>query len=202
MILELTNPELELAALDAESQLRAAEAQYIELKVRLQSQRLDQEAAAARVRAEYHQAKLRADTDAELAKEGLVADLTLKISKVTADELANRNGIEQKRLDISGESIKAQLAVQEAPVEQRRAPGAAAPQPGRCAAPRPASTACCSRCRSRSASASRPAPTWRAWRSPRKLKAVIRIAETQAKDVQIGQVAAIDTRNGDRRRAT
>jgi multidrug efflux pump subunit AcrA (membrane-fusion protein) len=61
VILVLSNPELELQALDAESLWRAAEAQYVELKVRLESQRLDQKAAAARVQSEYQQAKLRAD---------------------------------------------------------------------------------------------------------------------------------------------
>ena len=78
VILELSNPELELSALDGESQFRAAEAQLKELRVLLQSQRLDQEAAAARVQAEYHQAKLRADADELLAKDGLIADITLK----------------------------------------------------------------------------------------------------------------------------
>ncbi len=196
VILELSNPELELQALEAASQLRAAEAQYIELKVRLQSQRLDQEAAAARVRADYHEAKLRADADTELAKEGLIADLTLKVSKVKADELANRNGLEQKRLEISEESVKAQLAVQEAAVEQQRA---------------------LVRLRRSQVDALRlkagidgvlqvvpvevgqrvtPGTNLARVAEPRKLKAVIRVAETQAKDVQIGQLASIDTRNG------
>ena len=196
VILELSNPELELQALEAASQLRAAEAQYIELKVRLQSQRLDQEAAAARVRADYHEAKLRADADTELAKEGLIADLTLKVSKVKADELANRNGLEQRRLEISDESVKAQLAVQEAAVEQQRA---------------------LVRLRRSQVDALRlkagidgvlqvvpvevgqrvtPGTNLARVAEPRKLKAVIRVAETQAKDVQIGQLASIDTRNG------
>lgn len=196
VILELSNPELELQALEAASQLRAAEAQYIELKVRLQSQRLDQEAAAARIRADYHEAKLRADADTELAKEGLIADLTLKVSKVKADELANRNGIEQKRLEISDESVTAQLAVQEAAVEQQRA---------------------LVRLRRSQVDALRlkagidgvlqvvpvevgqrvtPGTNLARVAEPRKLKAVIRVAETQAKDVQIGQAASIDTRNG------
>ncbi len=196
VILELSNPELELQALEAASQLRAAEAQHTELKVRLQSQRLDQEAAAARVRADYHQAKLRADADTELAKQGLIADLTLQISKVTAEELANRNGIEQKRLEISDESVTAQLAVQQAAVEQQRA---------------------LVRLRRSQVAALRlkagidgvlqvvpvevgqrvtPGTNLARVAEPRKLKAVIRVAETQAKDVQIGQLASIDTRNG------
>src|SRR6266480_278372 len=96
VILELSNPELELQALDAESQARQAEAAYTELKVRLQSQALDQKAAAARVQADYEQAKMQADTNTELARQGLIADLTRKLSDVAARELANRNGIEQQ----------------------------------------------------------------------------------------------------------
>ncbi|MFI5008540.1 MAG: RND transporter, partial [Solirubrobacterales bacterium] len=99
VILELSNPELELQALDAESQLRAAEASLTELRVRLESQHLDQEAAAARVKADFHQARMRADADEELAKNGLIADINLKVSQVTADELGNRDRIERKRLD-------------------------------------------------------------------------------------------------------
>jgi len=121
VILELSNPELELQALDAESQLRQAEAQYTELKVRLQSQQLDQKAAAARVQADFEQAKMQADTNTELARQGLIADLTRKLSDVAARELGNRNGIEQERLSIASEAVEAQLAVQRALVAQRRA---------------------------------------------------------------------------------
>ena len=121
VILELSNPELELLALDAESQARQAEAQYTELKVRLQSQALDQKAAAARVQADYEQAKMQADTNGELARQGLIADLTRKLSDVAARELGNRNSIEQERLSIASEAVQAQLAVQRALVDQRRA---------------------------------------------------------------------------------
>src|SRR5688500_7268303 len=121
VILVLSNPELELQALDAESLWRAAEAQYVELKVRLESQRLDQKAAAARVQSEYQQAKLRADADEELAKSGLIADITRKTSQVSAEELANRDALEKQRLEIGLEAVKAQLAVQRGVVNQRRA---------------------------------------------------------------------------------
>src|SRR3989442_10056084 len=109
-----------MQALDAESQVRAAEAQAAELKVRLESQHLDQEAAAASVQADYAQARMRADTDQQLAEQGLVADLNRKLSRVAADQLENRNRIEQRRLAIAGDSIKAQLAGQQAQVEQKR----------------------------------------------------------------------------------
>ena len=196
VILELSNPNVELQALEAESQLRAAEAQYVELRVRLESQRLDQEAAAAQVRASYNEARLRAQADTELAKAGLIADITRQVSKVTAEELANRNSIEEKRLGIRDESVKAQLAVQQAAVERARA---------------------LLRVRRNEVDALRlkagidgvlqvvpvevgqrvtPGQNLARVAQPEKLKAVIRVAETQAKDVQIGQKATIDTRNG------
>jgi HlyD family secretion protein len=196
VVLELSNPEVELLALDAESKLRAAIASYTELKVRLNSTRLDQEAAAAKVQSDYVQAKMRADTDAELAKEGLVPDLTRKMSEVTATELGNRDRIEKERLAGAGESVVAQLAVQAAAVEQARAqarvrreqvdalkvragiPGVLQQIPvevGQQVAP--------------GANLARVAQPW-------KLKAVVRVPETQAKDVIIGQVAEVDTRNG------
>jgi HlyD family secretion protein len=196
IVLELSNPEVELLALDAESKLRAAIASYTELKVRLNSTRLDQEAAAAKVQSDYVQAKMRADTDAELAKEGLVPDLTRKMSEVTATELGNRDRIEKERLAGAGESVVAQLAVQAAAVEQARAqarvrreqvealkvragiPGVLQQIPvevGQQVAP--------------GANLARVAQPW-------KLKAVVRVPETQAKDVIIGQVAEVDTRNG------
>src|SRR5438874_7448754 len=121
VILELSNPELELQALDAESQARSAEASYTELKVRLQSQQLDQKAAAARVQADFEQAKMQADTNTELARQGLIADLTRKLSDVAARELANRNSIEQERLSIASEAGDAQLAAQRAVLDQRQA---------------------------------------------------------------------------------
>src|SRR5262245_16307498 len=121
VILELSNPDVELAALEAESQLRAAEASLTELKVRLETQRLDQMANAARVRADFQVAKMRAERDETLAKQGLESELNAKLSKVQAEELKNRDEIEQKRLAIADEAVQAQLRVQEANVEQRRA---------------------------------------------------------------------------------
>lgn len=196
VILELSNPELELEALDAESQLRAAEAQAIELKVRLKSQHLDQQAAAARVQAEFNQAKLRADADEELAQQGLLADINYKVSRGTADELANRHRIEQERLGIAEEAIEAQIAVQRAQVEQRRAQ----------ARLKRAQVRALFVCAGISGTLQvvpvevgqqvTPGTNLARVAQPERLKAVIRVAETQAKDVTIGQVASIDTRNG------
>jgi HlyD family secretion protein len=196
VILELSNPELELEALDAESQLRGAEAQRTELKVRLRSQHLDQQAAAARVQAEYNQAKLRADADELLAQQGLLAEINYKVSRGTADELANRHRIEQERLEIADEAIQAQIAVQEAQVEQRRAFARLKRSQVKALSVRAGIAGMLQQVGVEMGQQVTPGTNLARVAQPEKLKAVIRIAETQAKDVQIGQVAAIDTRNG------
>src|SRR5262249_49931975 len=106
VLLTLSNPELQAALVDAEWQVKAAEASYADLKARLESQRLDQEAELATTRASYDQAKLRADRDEALYKEGLTIELNYKISRSTAEDLKNRTVIDKKRLEGSLESIK------------------------------------------------------------------------------------------------
>jgi len=196
VILELSNPELELQALDAESQLRAAEAALTELKVRLESQHLDQEAAAARVKADFHQAKLRADADGELSKNGLIADINLKVSQVTAEELGNRNRIEQKRLEISDEAIRAQMAVQEAQVEQRRALARLRRRQFLDLKVRAGLDGVLQQLPVEVGQRVTPGTPLAKVAQPEKLKAVVKIAETQAKDILPGQKAIVDTRNG------
>ena len=196
VLIELSNPEVELRALEAESQLRAAEAPYQELRVRLESQRLDQQAAAARVQAEYQQARLRADADDELAREGLVADLTRKISRSTADELGNRMGIEHQRLAIAREAIAAQLPVQAAEVDQRRA--LARMRRGQLLGlkVRPGLAGVLQQISVEVGQQVTPGTNLARVAQPERLKAVIRVPETQARDLQLGQPASIDTRNG------
>ena len=196
VILELSNPELEMQALDAESQLRASEAGYAELKVRLESQHLDQEAAAASVQADYAQARMRADRDEELAQEGLVADLDRKISKVTADQLANRHRIEQKRLAIAGDSIKAQLAGMRAQVDQKRVLARLRRSQVRAQAVRAGIGGMLQQVPVEVGQRVSPGTILAKVAEQNRLKAVIRVAETQAKDIQVGQPASIDTRNG------
>ena len=196
VILELSNPELEMQALDAESQLRAAEAQYAELKVRLQSQHLDQQAAAASVQADYAQAKMRADTDQQLAEQGLVADLNRKISRVAADQLENRNRIEQQRLSIAGESIKAQLAGMQAQVEQKRVLARLRRDQVKALAVRAGIGGTLQQVPVEYGQHVSPGTILAKVAEQNRLKAVIKVAETQARDIQIGQPTTIDTRNG------
>jgi HlyD family secretion protein len=196
VILELSNPELEMQALDAESQVRAAEAAYTELKVRLESQHLDQEAAAASVQADYAQARMRADTDEELAQQGLVADLNRKLSKVAADQLENRHRIEQKRLAIAGDSIKAQLAGMRAQVDQKRVLARLRRSQVQAQAVRAGIGGMLQQVPVEVGQRVSPGTILAKVAEQNRLKAVIRVAETQAKDILVGQPASIDTRNG------
>src|SRR5690349_11456731 len=120
VLLEMTNPATEQAALDADLQLKAAEAEYDSLRVKLESDLMTQKAGAATVTQDYSQAKLQAETDQELYKLGVISGLAYKASKGKADELTTRNGLEEQRLTIAQKAILAQLRQQEAKVDQMR----------------------------------------------------------------------------------
>ena len=196
IILEMTNPQLEQSTLDAELSLRAEEAEYADLKVRLESQLLNDQASAAKVESDYRQALLQTEADERLFADSLIPELTYKISKLRADELANRNEIEKRRLVIGAESVEAQLASKRARLEQTRAlyrlrvdqldelsvragiAGVLQEVPVEVGQRVPAGTVLAVVAR------------------PDRLKTELRIAETQAKDIVVGQSAKIDTRNG------
>src|SRR3954470_6532963 len=109
VIAELSNPQLEQTASDTDLQVKAAQADQETLKVKLESDTMTQKAAIATINAQYSQAKLQLDADEVLAKQGLVADLVLKISRVNVQDLANRLKVEQERLAVSAKSTRAQL---------------------------------------------------------------------------------------------
>jgi len=196
VILELSNPEVLTLAQDADSQARAADARYTELKVRLQSQLLDQKAVAARVAAESRQARLQADADAELARNGLIAGLTLKLSQSAAEELEHRESIEQQRLAIAGEAIEAQMRVQQADVEQRRAQARLRRSQVEALQVRAGIDGVLQIVPVEVGQRVSPGTNLARVARPDKLKAEIRIPETQARDVVPGQQAVVDTRNG------
>ena len=196
ILLEMSNPELQRDALDAGWQLKAAQAEMTNTRVRLQKELMDQQAAAATVESDFHQAQLTAEANEGLFKDGLVANLTLKLSRVRAGELATRNQIEHKRLEVYSESARAQEDVQRAKVEQLRA-----------LADLKRSQLEGLHVRAGIAGVLQELPLQVGQRvtagttlakvvQPNKLKAQLKIAETQAKDIVIGQPASIDTRNG------
>ena len=196
LLLEMSNPELSRDALDAEWQLKAAQAELANTRVRLQKELMDQQAAAATVESDFHQAQLQAQTNEGLFKEGLVADLTLKLSKVRAEELKTRHEIETKRLAVYEESAKAQMDVQQAKVEQLRALWQLKRSLLDALHVRAGITGVLQELPLQVGQRVTPGTTLAKVVQPDKLKAQLKIAETQAKDVVAQQPAQIDTRNG------
>jgi HlyD family secretion protein len=121
VLLELTDPEVEREAVDAESALRRAEAELESLRVTLLSTQLDQRAEAAAVEAEYVRATLQAEADRELSERGLISDIHRRSSEALAEALATRREIEVQRLEITAQGNRALLDAKLAEVEQQRA---------------------------------------------------------------------------------
>ncbi|MBE0543420.1 MAG: HlyD family efflux transporter periplasmic adaptor subunit [Verrucomicrobia bacterium] len=201
VLVELSNPDLEQAAFEAESQVKAAQAAMANLRVQLESQKLTQRAAVASAEANYTGAKLDFEVNEELGRSGLVAALTVKQARSKAEQLATLLEIERDRLKMGVEAAQAQIAEQIERIAQfdaqlelkRRQIGALKVRAGMdgvlqrlgdLAGPLQVGQQL-----SAGALVARVA-------NPAKLKAAIRIAETQARDIQLDQFAEIDTRNG------
>jgi len=200
VLLELSNPELKQASFDADWELKATDAQLAKLKVQLESDRLTLKAATATLKSEYEQAKLEAEADDNLSQRGLVAILAARRTRARANDLGARLQIEEERLKISEQSAQAQLAVHEAQVQKvqalcdlkRRQVAALQVRAGIDGVLQQIGDTTTLQLGQRVT----PSATLAKIVEPTKLKAEIKIAETQARDVQIGQSAIIDTRNG------
>lgn len=196
VILEMSNPDLELQVQDAESQLREAEARLVEARANIQRAQLDQQATAARVESEARQARLQADADAELAAQGLVASLNAKKSLSAANELESRAKIEEQRLQLSESSLEAQIAVPKATVEQRLGTARMRRAQYEALKVRAGINGVLQSVPVEVGQQVSPGTNLARVVEPTRLKAVIRVAETQAKDLAIGLPTEIDTRNG------
>lgn len=196
VVLVLSNPQLELDKVNAEWDWKAAQSSYIDLKVKLENQQLSQEAEAARIRSDHSQATLRAAADEDLAKLGLIPDLTLKLDQVTARELGNRLEIEKRRLEANKDSIRAQLDVQRVKVEQLKSVYELKKSQFDQLRVRAGVSGVLQLLPVEVGQRVTPGTNLARVADPTRLKAELKIPETQAKDVQIGQSAAVDTRNG------
>src|ERR671931_1238306 len=196
VILELTSPELEQAAHDAELQATAAEAELTTLRATLQRELLDQEATTAKVKSDYEQAKMERETNDQLAKNGWVAELQYKTAKVKEAELANRNEIEQKRLQFAHESIDPQLASKQASVDQAKQLAKLKTDQVEALHVRAGMSGVLQQLPVQIGQRVKIGDNLARVADPSKLKAQVKIAETQAKDIQPNQQATIDTRNG------
>jgi HlyD family secretion protein len=202
IILELSNPDLQQSVKEAELAYRSAQAAFENRKTDLESQLLAQESSLATIEANYKLAALEVVANEQLRKDGLVADLLVKQKRGQADELENRLKVERKRLEMTRAGIKSQLAPQEADIDQKRAAydlrrrqlddlrvkaGMAGVLQCVCSSPTVQVE--------RGAQVG-PGTNLARVADPSALKAELRIAETQTKDIRIGQYAEVDTRNG------
>ncbi|HTX14007.1 MAG TPA: efflux RND transporter periplasmic adaptor subunit, partial [Candidatus Baltobacteraceae bacterium] len=196
VILDLTNPQLEQEALDAQYQLKGAQASYEQTKADLQNQLMDKRTQAASVSSQYRTAEMQKEAWERLGKLGLKSELDVKTSEVQAEELAKQNDLAQQEVQTFADSINAQLAVQQANIDQKRAlyqlkqsqVGQLHVRAGVEGILQELDVDVGQQVTQGTALAKVSQPS--------QLKAALQIAETQAKDIQIGQKASIDTHNG------
>jgi HlyD family secretion protein len=196
VILELTNPQLEQQLQDASLKLQAAEAGLANIRVQLQNDLLASRAAAANIEADYNKASMQAKMNEELAKDQLVSALVLQQSKVDAASLETRNQIAKDQLASKADSMRAQMAVQQSLVDQARALLQLTQQQRNELKVRAGLEGTLQLVPVEVGQQVAPGTNLARVANPSRLKAEIKIAETQTKDIQIGQKAEVDTRIG------
>ena len=196
VVLELSDPNVQQALNDAEQQLRGAEADFNSLKARLDADNLNQRAAAAIVRAEYENARTEREMNEGLAKDGLVSNLILKQSVVRAESLATRDKIETDRLKVSEASANAQLQSSQANIDRFRSNYNLRRSQVDQLRVRAGMTGVLEQVPVEVGQQVQPGTNLVRVADPTRLKAELRIAETQARDLAIGQIASVDTRSG------
>lgn len=196
VIMVLQNPNLELEVQSAQFQWRGAEAGYTELRVRLQQARLAQEATVAQVEAAYNEARMTAERDTELYEENLISELNKLLSESRARQTKRRFEIEQAVLENLEESHQAQLEASRVQVDQRRAEYELREADLGALEVRPTISGVLQEVPVDEGQQVTPGTNLARVADPRELKAELRIAQTQAGEVAIGQSATVDTRNG------
>lgn len=196
VIMVLSNPDLELAVQNAEWEWRRAEAGFTQLRVSLEQAQLQQQSQVAQVEALYNQASMKADRDKQLFEESLTSQITMLMSKSQAEAAQTRFQIEETRLAKMEESNLAQLAGQRAQVDQRKAESELRSRDLDALLVRPSITGVLQSVPVEEGQQVQPGTELARVVDPKRLKAQLRIAQTQAGEVVIGQAARIDTRNG------
>ena len=196
VVIELSNPELEQQALEAQLSFKAALARYESRQVELQSQVLAQQAGLATVEAELSQATLQTEADEELAADGLVSQIQLRQSQSRAAVLATRRTIEEQRLDIQIESMKATLAAEQADVDRLETMYELRQDQVADLQVTAGINGVLQQVEVEEGASVTPGTNLARVGNPLQLMAELRIAETQARDIAVGQPASVDTRNG------
>lgn len=196
VIMELSDPTVQKDAVDAEYQLKGAQADYENLRVQVNSDLMSQKAAEASVRSDYEQTKLQHSTDEQLAKAGLISRLIEQQSRVRLEQLEIRLKLETERTTLAADSATARLAAQDAKVQQMKALYDLKKGQADALHVRAGIDGLLQLLQVDVGQHVTPGMNLARVADPRKLRAEIKIAETQAKDVVPGQKAVVDTRNG------
>ncbi len=196
ILMDLVDPAVQQQMLDAQLQLKAAKADYLNTRARLQSDLMNQRAGAATVGADQRQALLQSQTDKSLYDLGVISGLTFSASKGKADELNQRNDLERERLDLNQKAILTQLAVQETKVQQAEALLELKQKQEQALSVHAGISGVLVDLPHQVGEHVAPGTTLAKVVQPDQLKASLKIAETQARDIQIDQPAEIDTHNG------
>jgi HlyD family secretion protein len=196
LLMDLVDPQLQQELLDAQLELKGAQADLTNVRAKLQSDLMTQKAAAATVRADNNQAQLQASTDKSLYDLGVISGLTYSASKGKADELTTRDDLEKQRLVLNEKAIETQLAVQETKVQQAQALLALKQKQQEALSVRAGISGVLVELDHQVGEHVAPGTTLAKIVQPDQLKASLKIAETQARDIQIGQPSEIDTHNG------
>jgi HlyD family secretion protein len=195
-LLVLTNPQMEADAIDYEWQTKQAEANYTDLKVRLQSQTFDQQSAVVSAQSDLKQAELTMEKNQQLFKQQLGAELDAKLAEARWEQSSNRAQMEKQKLDILKDSVQAQLDAQKVQIEKLRATYQLKKKQVDELTIRAGIHGRMQEMTLQVGQRVKPGDILAKVAQPRKLMARLQIAETQAKDILIGQKALVDTRNG------
>jgi RND family efflux transporter MFP subunit len=196
ILVEMVNPQLEQEALDAQLQVKAAQAEYQSLRVKLDSDLMNEKAGAATVNADYNEAQRQAQTDKSLYDLGVISGLAAKASAGKAQEMVTRDQIEDERLKVNKEAIASQLAVQQAKVDQMRALAQLKQEQLDKLKVKAGVDGVLVEMPLQVGQHVLPGTELAKIVQPNHLMAELKIPETQARDVQIGEPASVDTHNG------
>ena len=196
VLLRLSNPDVELQALEADRQLNSAELELVNLRASLETQRLSQEATVASVQAQYNEAMRQYEAQKELAERGLVAEHELARARDGAEETARRLEIEKQRLEVLSRAQAAQIQSQEEQIQRLRGIVRFRKQQIESMTVRAGAVGVVQELPLEVGMWANAGATLAKVVQPGRLKAVLRVPETQIRDVTLGQPASIDTRNG------
>ena len=196
ILVEMSDPQVEQAAVDAHLQWKAAEAEYQSQRMKLESDLMNQKAGAATVKADYNTTQLQSQTDKALYDLGVISGLAYKASKSKADELTIRNGLEDQRLESTQKAIDAQLAQLQAKVDQMRVLAELKQKQLDALKVRAKIEGVLVELPLHVGQHVTPGTMLAKVVQPNHLMEELKVAETQARDVQIGEPASVDTHNG------